>query len=98
MADAVAIARLDDFVGEQMQAPARASFGSRAADSGNEEGFGVAVEFAGFAMELLFAKDGALDIAFDKALPGLLDGERADADLSGNPLILAGALFLIGVG
>ena len=98
MADAVAIARLDDFIGEQMQAPALAPGGWCAADGGDEEGFGVAVEFAGFAMDLLFVKHDCLEFAQGEASSGLIDGKRANADLSGDGLIRAGSLLLIGVG
>jgi hypothetical protein len=98
MTDAVAIARLDDFVGEQMQAPALESGGRCPAHGGNEEGFGVAVEFAGFAMDLFFTKHGGVHVAFAKALADELGREGADAELACDVLIVLGSLLLIGIG
>ena len=98
MADPITIARLDDFVGEQMQAPALASGRRGAAHGGDEESFGISVEFARFALGLLFAKHSGVNVAFAKALADELGREGADAELACDVLIVLSSLLLMGIG
>jgi len=98
MADIVGIARLDDFIGEQMQAPALASGGRGATNGSDEKGFGITVEFAGFAMGLLFAKESGLKVTFDKTSAHELGSKGADTEFCGDVLIVDGSCLLIGIG
>ena len=97
MADAIGIALGNQFIFEQMQGPAGFAFRRSRADSGDKEGFRLAMEHTGFAVLLLFMKQRRFQSALSKAAAHLLDHYGADPDLLADVGVSAGTLLASGI-
>src|SRR5579883_2414262 len=97
MADGIDIALLDQSVGQKMQRPALAPGRGSAAHRGNQEGFGLTIEHAGFARGLLAVMKGRVHSCFEEAALDVSDGDIADLELFTDGRIPQAAVGAMGI-